>query len=203
MSDETQAHGNETENERRRGIGHKCAVAILVMSERCGARKQGGELCKNWPIRGRKRCKFHGGMSLRGPDTPQWKNGQSAYVFKGELLEKFRAAEGIEDPTDLLPELAVERAVFSSFIEKFGEGHKLTGWEITSMMQWAESIGRMAERIVKMRNDTMLTTVEMLYLKTEMIKLIDDFIDTDRRQDYIDRLNTLIPGRSESVVIDG
>lgn len=35
---------------------------------RCGAKNRAGNPCRRWPIRGRTRCRLHGGMST-GPRT--------------------------------------------------------------------------------------------------------------------------------------
>ena len=37
---------------------------------RCGARTRGGAPCKSWPVRGRRRCRMHGGKST-GPRTAE------------------------------------------------------------------------------------------------------------------------------------
>ena len=37
---------------------------------RCGARTRGGRPCQAWPVRGRRRCRLHGGLST-GPTTPE------------------------------------------------------------------------------------------------------------------------------------
>ena len=176
-------------------------------SDRCGAKKSKGGLCRNRPVKDSNsgRCRFHGGASLNGPISSGWKHGRYATVFKDELKQKYIAAASIEDPTDILPELAAQRAVFASFIERLEEGRKLTAGEIASIMQWSETIGKMAERVVKMRNDTALTIAETLFIKAGIVGLLDEYIpDTDKRGAFIARLDALIPGRVESaVVIDG
>ncbi|MEA9602708.1 HGGxSTG domain-containing protein [Polynucleobacter sp. MG-28-Ekke-A2] len=39
---------------------------------KCLANKHSGGLCQNNAITGRQRCKFHGGMSLRGNQHPNY-----------------------------------------------------------------------------------------------------------------------------------
>jgi hypothetical protein len=48
--------------------------------------------CRNWPVRGRKRCRLHGGFST-GPRTPEGKARTVAAMVDGRrrLLEKLRA----------------------------------------------------------------------------------------------------------------
>ena len=126
-------------------------------------------------------------------------------MFKNGLRAKYIEAASIEDPTDILPELAAQRAVFAVFVSRFEEGYKLSAGEIDNIIRWSETIGRMAERVVKMRNETMLTVAETLFLQAEIIKLLDEYLpDPDKRGAFIAALNALIPGRVESaVVIDG
>lgn len=169
------------------------------MKELCGAKTRRGTLCKKSPIAGRERCKFHGGATPRGPESANWKHGRTAYKFHGELLEKFRAASDIETPTDLLPELAVQRTLFGHYLERFVEGYTIKALDVDSMMRWLDSIGRTVERIVKIRNETMLTVAETLFLQAGIIGLLDEYIpDPDKRGAFITQLDALIPGRSES-----
>ena len=42
---------------------------------KCGAKTRSGEPCKNWAIRGRTRCKFHGGKSPRGKESKRYTHG--------------------------------------------------------------------------------------------------------------------------------
>lgn len=174
------------------------------MEGRCGAKTKNGGACKNRPLTGRKRCKFHGGATPRGPDSANWDHGHKAYKFHGELLNKFKAASEIETPTDLMPELATQRALLGHYVQRFVEGYKIKASDIDSMMRWLDAIGKTVDRIVKIRNETMLTVAEMLFLQAGIIGLLDDFFpDPDQRRAFITRLDALIPGRAESgIAID-
>lgn len=172
------------------------------MEGRCGARTKSGGVCKNRPLSGRKRCKFHGGATPRGPDSANWEHGRKAYQFHGELLEKFRAAASVEDPTDLLPELATQRTLFSHYLERFVDGYKIKSTDIDSMMRWLDAIGKTVERIVKIRNETMLTVAETQFLQASIIGLLDDFIpDPNKRKAFVSKLIALIPERTEPATI--
>ena len=54
--------------------------------------------CRNWVVRGKKRCRLHGGFST-GPRTPEGKARTVAAMVEGRrrLLEKLRA-EGKQVP---------------------------------------------------------------------------------------------------------
>lgn len=45
--------------------------------KRCGAKLRGKDkTCHQWPVKGRERCRLHGGMTPQGPASPQWKDGR-------------------------------------------------------------------------------------------------------------------------------
>jgi hypothetical protein len=51
---------------------------VLKQRTHCGARTRAGEPCRRPPIRGRKRCRLHGGLSPgapRGPKNGNFKTG--------------------------------------------------------------------------------------------------------------------------------
>ena len=63
-------------------------------SQACGARNRHGEPCKNWPARRsrgvRRRCRFHGGHSLRSIAHPGYTHGYRSRVLRevAEILQK-------------------------------------------------------------------------------------------------------------------
>ena len=66
--------------------------------------------CRNWPVRGRKRCRLHGGFST-GPRSPEGKARTVAAMVDGRrrLLEKLKA-EGKPVPWGRKEPQAVLRA---------------------------------------------------------------------------------------------
>ena len=74
---------------------------------RCGAKTRSGTPCKNPAVRGKARCRFHGGRST-GAKTPEgrarlsalhWKHGRSTTEAKEQA--KRRAADGREIRAEL------------------------------------------------------------------------------------------------------
>lgn len=66
------------------------------MAHTCGARTRGGAPCQAMPVKGKRRCRMHGGLS-RGPRTPEglersrrgnWKHGR----YSREAIEARRRA---------------------------------------------------------------------------------------------------------------
>lgn len=70
------------------------------MSAKCGAKTRSGGKCALPPLKGRTRCKFHGGKSPRGPAHPSYKHGRRSKVT-GPLLEALARAEDDEKLLDL------------------------------------------------------------------------------------------------------
>lgn len=75
--------------------------------QRCGARTRSGTPCKNPAVRGKRRCRMHGGRST-GAKTPEglaklrdqhWKHGRSTTAAKAEA--KRRAQVGREVRAEL------------------------------------------------------------------------------------------------------
>jgi hypothetical protein len=77
--------------------------ACVTGSERprtCGAKTRRGTPCANWPIRGRRRCKFNGGRSLRWFGHPNYQHGlrcdsPEAALYRG-WLERERRRRRVE-----------------------------------------------------------------------------------------------------------
>ena len=62
---------------------------------RCGAKNRQGNPCQKWPIRGRNRCRNHGGKSLIGTASPSFKNGKHSKLLPRNLLGKMLAYHGL------------------------------------------------------------------------------------------------------------
>src|SRR4030042_1766191 len=71
------------------------------------------------------RCKLHGGVSLVGPDSPTFKLGRYAHVFKGRLKEHYEQIGSDEtNPLDLVPELQVQRVMLSMALDRLDTSPK-------------------------------------------------------------------------------
>jgi hypothetical protein len=67
---------------------------------KCLAKKHSGDLCQNNAIIGRKRCKFHGGMSLRNEE--HWN-----YQGKGCTKEERQKLKEANAHVKMLEQLAI------------------------------------------------------------------------------------------------
>ncbi|MBI5942884.1 MAG: hypothetical protein HY864_00830 [Chloroflexi bacterium] len=165
----------------------------------CGAKTRGGGTCKRAPMKGKTRCKLHGGASPSGPASASFKHGRYADVFRGELAGKFVRASEEPAPLDLLPELAVQRALLAQHIEKVSFKAKVSIDELKSISVLAEDVVRTAATIAKVRNDTALTVAEIKFIQLGMMRLIEKYVtDPNRRRNFIEELRGLVPGGDDA-----
>lgn len=62
--------------------------------KRCGAKKKDGKPCRRWPMKGRKRCKFHGGATPRGTKSANFKHGRYAEEQVTDLFHRIDELAG-------------------------------------------------------------------------------------------------------------
>lgn len=60
----------------------KYGCKMRIYPESCGARTRAGSPCKLAPVKGKKRCRLHGGLST-GPKTPEGKARSLAALQEG------------------------------------------------------------------------------------------------------------------------
>jgi len=86
---------------------------------KCGAHsRRTGEPCKNFPIKGRTRCKFHGGKSPVGIATKSFKHGKLSKYLPDRLVHNFQ--EACNDPN--LLELRSELGLVDSRVLELVQG---------------------------------------------------------------------------------
>jgi len=161
----------------------------------CGAKLRSGGTCKQSPMRGKKRCRLHGGATPSGPASTHFKDGRYARVFRGQLAEKFLHASEEPAPLDLLPELAVQRAVLAQHIDRVSNRGQPTLNDLKSISMLTEDVVRTAATIAKVRNDTALTVAEIKFIQLGMMRLVEKYVpDPNRRRNFIEELRGLVPG---------
>ena len=88
----------------------------------CGAKrkKTEGKVCQLPPVKGRTRCRFHGGASLSGIASPTFKHGRYSKVLPTGLRKKFEQAG--RDPFLLShePELKLLDVKLSELVQALG-----------------------------------------------------------------------------------
>lgn len=156
------------------------------MTVKCGGLKRDGSSCAQvagWGTDhvGEGRCKLHGGASLKGADHPNFKHGRYGKVIPQKIRERLDiSADG--DPLDILPELELQRALLAEYVSRF-DGVNPSAVDISFLMEWLSDIGRMVERITKMRNETALTKAEIAFIAARIPDVLARYIpDPDDQQ---------------------
>lgn len=82
--------------------------------ERCGAKRKNGKPCRQYPMRGKTRCRLHGGLSTGPPKNNKnsWKYGIYAQGIKDEEKELYEQIKvGTLDDDIKIIKLQLARAV--------------------------------------------------------------------------------------------
>lgn len=75
---------------------------------RCGAKNRDGSPCKTWAVRGRKRCRMHGGKTpVGGAAHPTYTGGRYSKVLPPALKALYEAAANAPDLLSQEPEAAI------------------------------------------------------------------------------------------------
>jgi hypothetical protein len=99
-------------------------VEVGPIEGRCGARlkQKPGQFCPNYPVSGSKRCRMHGGKSLKGIAHPNWQGGRHPERLVNVLPERMKDAgeRASNDPLlgGLRGQMAVMEARLADLIEK-------------------------------------------------------------------------------------
>jgi len=94
----------------------------------CGANAKNGHVCHQPVIVGRNRCRLHGGKTLRGIETTNFKTGRYSKYLPAALMEKYHTALADPDLLALSDEIAVLQAQAARLmeqLEKNGDTYQL------------------------------------------------------------------------------
>lgn len=91
--------------------------SALVIAHACGARNRRGSLCRKplgWGTDhvGQGRCKLHGGAS-------PIRHGRYSQIQRAEIRELYEKHAADPDPLDMLHEVAMARAFFEDFVNRY------------------------------------------------------------------------------------
>lgn len=98
----------------------------------CGAKLRGSDPprhCRLPPMRGRSRCRLHGGKSLAGPASATWRHGFFSRVLDGVCRRDYLARR--QDPrlVELREHIALADARLLETLERLRTGESFTAWE--------------------------------------------------------------------------
>lgn len=96
--------------------------------KRCGAKTRSGEPCRQWAVRGRERCRMHGGKQPRGLAHPGTKTGRFSKDLPTRLLAQYEAALDDPDMIALHEELALVTAREGDLLGRVDTGEAGAHW---------------------------------------------------------------------------
>ena len=142
------------------------------------------------------RCRLHGGGTPSGPESPHYKTGRYAAAFKGQMAKKFEQAISDQKPLDLLPELAIQRALLADYAESVSGKRVITAAAAKNLSDLVNDVVKTATTITKVRTDTAFTIAEFKFIQKGMALILEKYVpDPDRRRNFIEDLSALIPER--------
>jgi hypothetical protein len=168
----------------------------------CQAKTRSGGKCKR-PAMPNGRCRLHGGKSLRGADSPRFKDGRYSAYFQNDLAKKFHEQVTDVDPLSLLPELSVLRTMLGRLIEEISKAKKVKDTQMMALTMLSDNVRKTVATIVKARNDTALTAAEVKYILMRITQLLEKYVpDSDSRRSFIFDLNALLPGNDDDRTLE-
>ena len=90
----------------------------------CGSqlRKKPGRFCQRPPMKGRTRCRIHGGKSLRGAESPSYKTGRHSKYMPEGLLDKYHEASNDPALLSLHSDIALVDTRLADLLTKIDTG---------------------------------------------------------------------------------
>jgi hypothetical protein len=95
----------------------------------CGAKtKHDGTPCERSPVRGRTRCRVHGGKTLVGSASPTYRTGRYSKYVPERLRERYEAAEDDAELLSLRGEIALTDARLLDLLARVNTGESGQLW---------------------------------------------------------------------------
>jgi len=156
----------------------------------CGAKTRAGAPCKQkagWGTDhvGEGRCKLHGGGSKGRPIV----HGRYSIKHKESLREKQRKFMNDPEAGNLIPELALLRALLEEYLDRFGDDMRLNHQNVGHIQGMVTDIGRLVERIARIQNQTALTVAEIQLLNVRLSDLIVKYVEHDKLENFYRELD--------------
>ncbi len=124
------------------------------------------------------RCRMHGGTNPGRPIV----HGRYSIKHQQSLQDKFQHFLEDPEPGSLLSELALLRALFQNFLDRFTDSAFIDKKTRDHAFDMAEGIGRLVERINRIFNQTALTQHDLQYLQVVLTSLLVKYIDDPEKQ---------------------
>jgi hypothetical protein len=103
----------------------------------CGAKTREGPPCQKSPLAGRNRCKYHGGASLRGAESPKFRHGRYSKILPRNLSREYLRLMADPDLLSAKEEVALLNARLQQLVARLGTGESTGRWD-SLKREWAE-----------------------------------------------------------------
>ena len=95
---------------------------------KCGAKCRNGHPCRKWPIKGRNRCRLHGGKTLVGSANGLYKHGRHSKYLPARLAERYETAKDDPELLSLKDEIGVVDARLMELLTRVDTGESGAVW---------------------------------------------------------------------------
>lgn len=106
------------------------------------------QYCAGYPIAGRTRCRFHGGKTLIGADSPSYKGRGLSKSLPTRLFEQYNRSLNDADVLNMTPEIALLEARLTDLLSKVSDQ---PGFELWNKVKTAYAKFRSASREAEVR----------------------------------------------------
>lgn len=96
---------------------------------RCGARTRSNGYCELYPLKGRTRCKRHGGATPRGKASTAYKHGRYSQHLPDRLADRYQAALKDGDLLAMRDEIALLDTRISELVGRVDRGRAGRHWD--------------------------------------------------------------------------
>lgn len=145
-------------------------------------------------MKGKTVCYHHGGCSKGALSYARSAGGFYSYSVRASLREKIDLAASRENPLDTCDELALDRALLTEFMAGLVEGVPISAQILETITNITDKIVRKAVAMIRARNETALTLIEIRAIVRAMERLVDEYVDTERRGAFLADCRKLLPG---------
>lgn len=105
--------------------------------------KRSGERCKNYASVGKTVCHIHGGKSLSGPASPQFRTGRYSKFLPARLADRYQEARTDAELLSLREEVALLDARMTDLLAQVNTGEAGEHWEkLSDLYQYILRAGR-------------------------------------------------------------
>ena len=177
-------------------------VADITRSKFCGAKLRGKDrTCRKPPLRGKKRCRIHVGLSLSGTASPNYKTGKYSRYLPTNLRQRY--AEFCRDRrgNDLQDEISLVTTHIANLIEQTHLKRSVSGLAtikklVKDLVAAAQS--QDLESVAKL-HDRMTEALETEGNRAELWNTIMERVETRRRLVDTQRKYDIEMGRMLSI----